>query len=58
LAFLQHSSGSAWELEYHLLLAKDLEYFTASKHSKLERKLSQMKRMLSALMAKVEEAKD
>jgi four helix bundle protein len=51
--FLQIASGSAHELEYHLLLAKDLGYFTPEEHNEVASNVSEIKRMLSALINKV-----
>jgi len=51
--FLQIACGSANELEYHLLLAKDLHYLPESEYTVLDTKLAQMKRMLVALTRKV-----
>lgn len=51
--FLQIECGSANELEYHLLLAKDLRYLPESEYTHLDAKLAQMKRMLVALTRKV-----
>ncbi len=51
--FLQISCGSANELEYHLLLARDLHYLPQSDYTVLDTKLAQMKRMLVALTRKV-----
>jgi four helix bundle protein len=51
--FLQIACGSANELEYHFLLARDLAYISASDHILLEKQLLEMKRMLVALTRKV-----
>ena len=51
--FLQISLGSAFEVEYHALLAKDLGIITAECHVRLEAKLIEVKRMLAALLVKV-----
>lgn len=51
--FLQIAMGSASELEYHLLLAQDLKFLTSEKHESLERELAEIKRMLSAFIAKL-----
>jgi four helix bundle protein len=52
--FLQIACGSASELEYHLLLARDLGYISASSHAAAQEKLLEMKRMLVALTRKVQ----
>ena len=41
--FLQIACGSANELEYHFLLARDLGYISASDHAALEKQLLEMK---------------
>jgi four helix bundle protein len=48
--FVQMALGSASEVEYHLLLAKDLDYLDASIHSALEKTTQRIKRMLSSLL--------
>jgi four helix bundle protein len=51
--FLQIACGSSNELEYHLLLAKDLGYLPEKEYTVLDTKLAEMKRMLVALTRKV-----
>lgn len=51
--FLQISCGSASELEYHLLLARDLGYLSQSDHQSANKELLQVKRMLVSLTTKV-----
>jgi four helix bundle protein len=51
--FLQILCGSANEIEYHLLLAKDLGYLAEAEYAILDAKLAEMKRMLVALTRKV-----
>jgi four helix bundle protein len=51
--FLQIASGSAHELEYHLLLARELGYLKPEKHDKISDQVDEIKRMLSALTSKV-----
>jgi four helix bundle protein len=51
--FLQIACGSASELEYHLLLARDLGYLSAADHLSTQKQLLEMKRMLVALTRKV-----
>ena len=53
--FLQISSGSASELDYHFLLAKDLGYLKLETHRDLTGQLVQLRRMLSALIVKISE---
>lgn len=45
--------GSASELEYHLLLARDLHLLQTSDHDKLTLKTIEVKRMLTALIQKL-----
>lgn len=42
--------GSASELEYHLLLARDLNYLGAEAHASLEGMTVEVKRMLAAFL--------
>jgi len=51
--FLQMSCGSANELEYHLLLAKDLGYISEDDYRINDKQLLDLKRMLVALTRKV-----
>jgi len=44
--FVHIASGSASELKYHLLLARDFNYLDESKHAELERAVDEIKRML------------
>ena len=46
--------GSASELEYHLLLAKDLGMLQAVNYQKLAERTTEIKRMLTALISKAE----
>ena len=45
--------GSASELEYHLLVAKDLGLLEAVEYHKLAEKTTEIKRMLTALIQKL-----
>ena len=47
--FIQIARGSASELEYHLLLAKDLGMLTADEFPDLEGKVLEVERMLASL---------
>ncbi len=47
--FVQIARGSASELEYHLLLAKDLQLVTVDEFKDLEAKVLEIQRMLAAL---------
>jgi four helix bundle protein len=48
--FVQIARGSANEVEYHLLLAKDLGFLTAEAHQDLRAKVLEIQRMLAALV--------
>jgi four helix bundle protein len=52
--FLQIASGSASELDYHLLLARDLKLLIDTDYDRVVRELSVMRRMLTALLQKVD----
>ena len=45
--------GSASELEYHLLLAKDLKLIQPKDHAELSPRATELKRMLTALLQKL-----
>ena len=51
--FLLIAMGSASELEYHVLLARDLEFLKEADYSELNGKILEIKRMLSALIIKL-----
>jgi four helix bundle protein len=51
--FLYYATGSASELEYHLLLARDLELFNGNCYDGLSVQLSEVKRMLIAFIKKL-----
>jgi len=51
--FLQIACGSANELEYHFLLAKDLGFLAEPDYLAVQRQLLDLKRMLVALTRKV-----
>jgi four helix bundle protein len=48
--FLQISMGSACELEYHILLAKDLELIDEQSYTPLQNEITGIKRMLTSLI--------
>jgi S23 ribosomal protein. len=50
--FLMISMGSASELEYHLLLARDLKYLTQEDYQNLDGRVTEVKRMLASLIQK------
>jgi four helix bundle protein len=51
--FLYNGMGSACEVEYHLLLSQDLGYIESAEYKMAEAGVVEVKRMLSALIAKV-----
>ena len=51
--YLQIASGSASELDYELLLAKDLGYLTKPDYSRIADELSQIRKMLISLLRKI-----
>jgi four helix bundle protein len=51
--FLQMAAGSASEVEYHLLLARDLNLLEASDYQRLSEGAVEVKRMLASLMQKL-----
>ena len=52
--FLGIAAGSASELEYHFLLARDLELMTADQYKALNSSVLEVKRMLATLILKIE----
>jgi four helix bundle protein len=55
--FLQMAMGSASEAEYHFLLAHDLGYLNETDHRSLNASVTEVKRMLAALLNKVGESR-
>ncbi|HUS17853.1 MAG TPA: four helix bundle protein [Chloroflexia bacterium] len=51
--FMDIVMGSASELEYHCLLARDLAFLDTSTHSQLETQIVEVKRMLGAYIQKI-----
>jgi four helix bundle protein len=51
--FLHFAMGSASELEYHLLLAHDLDLLSDSDHRRLAQDTIEVKRMLAALIRRL-----
>jgi four helix bundle protein len=51
--FLDIASGSASELDYHLLLARDLQLLTQPQYRELASKTTEVKQMLTSLIQKV-----
>lgn len=54
--FLNIALGSASELEYHLLPARDLNYLNACDYDRLAGNTTEVKKMLAALIIKVKNA--
>lgn len=50
--FLHVAAGSANEVEYHLLLARDLGYLIEADYARLLNELIEVKKMLAALISK------
>ena len=53
--FLRNASGSAFEVEYILLLSKDLNYISEEQFLKLSPKAEELKMKISKLILKIEE---
>ena len=51
--FLQIAAGSASELEYHLLLSRDLGYLEDGKYRACYERTSEVKRMLTSFIQKL-----
>jgi four helix bundle protein len=51
--FMQIAMGSASELEYHILLAGDLNLFQSQESERLTKQVTEVKRMLAALIGKL-----
>lgn len=51
--FVQIAIGSASEVEYLLLLARDLQYVEPGTHDALEMRITEVKRMLTAFLRKL-----
>ena len=56
--FLQIALGSASELEYHLLLARDLGYLKSSAYEDLNSAVEEIKKMLTSLSRRVNSERD
>jgi four helix bundle protein len=52
--FLQIARGSANEVEYHLLLARDLQYLPAEEFNDLDGKMHEVQRMLASLVQRLQ----
>jgi four helix bundle protein len=55
--FMQIAMGSASEVEYHLLLAKDLGFLKDKLYEQLEGAITELKRMLASFIATLKPAK-
>lgn len=53
--FLRNASGSAFEVEYILLLSKDLKYISDDKFLELSPKAEELKMKISKLILKIKE---
>jgi four helix bundle protein len=53
--FLQIARGSASEVEYHLLLGRDLKFLSETQYKDLEGKLVEIQRMLTSLVTAIQE---
>ena len=53
--FLRNASGSAFEVEYILLLSKDLNYISEEKFIELTPKAEELKMKIAKLILKIEE---
>lgn len=51
--FLRIAAGSASELEYHILLGRDLHYIGESDYQRLNGQITEVKRMLASLINRV-----
>jgi len=51
--FLQIAFGSANELEYHLILARDLQYLGIEDYAIVAEALIEVKKMIASLIAKI-----
>ncbi len=51
--FLHNAMGSASELEYHLLLAHDLEFIESVVYGHLDEETARVKRMLNSFIQKL-----
>jgi four helix bundle protein len=51
--FLQVAAGSAFELDYHLLLAHDLKYIATKEYKELDLEVQSLKKQMTVLLQKV-----
>ena len=52
--FIQIARGSASELEYHLLLARDLQFLTHEQFMEMESRILEIQRMLASLAQRLQ----
>lgn len=52
--YLQIASGSASELDYHLLLSRDLGLLEGPQYGNLEKSLTKLRKMMTSLLQKIE----
>lgn len=52
--FIQIARGSASELEYHLLLARDLQFLTHEQFLEMESRILEIQRMLASLAQRLQ----
>ena len=55
--FLNAAAGSAVELEYFLLLSRDLKFLSEEAYEELHRNVCEVQRMLASLLRKVDAAR-
>jgi four helix bundle protein len=51
--FVQIALGSSSEVEYHFLLAKDLNYMTPNEYAAFDDEITRIKRMMTSLLHKL-----
>jgi four helix bundle protein len=51
--YLQIAFGSACEVEYHLILSRDLSYLEPDQYTKINNDLLSVKKMLASLISKI-----
>jgi four helix bundle protein len=52
--FLHMAMGSASELEYHLLLSRDLQFLEGRDYDRLNGRITEIKRMMAGLIRKID----
>ena len=52
--YLQIASGSASELDYHLLFSRDLGLLEEHQYGNLEKSLTKLRKMMTSLLQKIE----